>query len=286
MKANIPWQLKIAAKIVLSRMPVHYRLWQRLNLFRHGQMEKPDYAYKVFRRHFDRVTLPQDTKGFVALELGPGDSLFSAMIAYAFGASNSYLVDVGDFAGGDLDSYRAMASYLSKMGLPVPEMADLTSLDKLLTRCNARYMDSGLSSLRTIPSKSVDFVWSQAVLEHIRKAEFLDTMFELRRVIRDDGVCSHRVDLKDHLGGALNHLRFSSSLWESDFFSRSGFYTNRIRYSGMLELFKQSNFGVEVVNVDRWPGLPTPKIKLVTNFNCLPEDELCISGFDVILRPA
>jgi hypothetical protein len=179
-----------------------------------------------------------------------------------------------------------MAAYLLEMGLPVLEMADLTSLDELLAGCAAQYMTSGLSSLRTIPDQWVDFVWSQAVLEHIKRAEFLDTMRELRRVIRNDGVCSHRVDLKDHLGDALNHLRFSERLWESDFMASSGFYTNRIRYSEMLRLFQQSGFDVKVVNVDRWDGLPTPRARLAAGFRQLPEDELCVSGFDVVLRPA
>lgn len=96
---------------------------------------------------------------------------------------------------------------------------------------------------------SIDFIWSQAVLEHIRKSEFLDTMLELHRILRPNGVCSHVVDLKDHLGGALNNLRFSEKLWESNFMASSGFYTNRIRYSEMLDIFHQAGFSVEVVNV-------------------------------------
>lgn len=110
-------------------------------------------------------------------------------------------------------------------------------------------------------------------------------MLEIRRVIRDDGVCSHTVDLRDHLGGALNNLRFTENFWESDFMACSGFYTNRIRFSEMLEIFRRAHFDVKVVRVGRWDKLPTPKEKLATCFRYLPDDELCVSGFDVILRP-
>jgi hypothetical protein len=93
-KQHIPWQIKIATKIALTRLPVSYRYWQSFNLFKHGAMEDPEYAFDVFQTHFSRVTggliLPD---GFVALELGSGDSLFSALIAKAFGASKTYLVD-------------------------------------------------------------------------------------------------------------------------------------------------------------------------------------------------
>jgi predicted SAM-dependent methyltransferase len=139
--------------------------------------------------------------------------------------------------------------------------------------------------LRSLKSQSVDFIWSQAVLEHIRKAEFLDTMLELRRIIRADGVCSHVVDLKDHLGGGLNNLRFPENLWESNFMSSSGFYTNRIRYSEMVDIFTQAGFSVEIVKVSRWQGVPTPRSKIAENFRNLSDEELCISGFSVLLRP-
>lgn len=131
----------------------------------------------------------------------------------------------------------------------------------------------------------MDFIWSQAVLEHIRKAEFLDTMLELRRIIRPDGVCSHVVDLKDHLGGRLNNLRFPENLWESNFMSSSGFYTNRIRYSEMVDIFAQAGFSVEVVSLKQWQNLPTPKAKMSEKFKNLLDEELCISGFSLLLRP-
>jgi SAM-dependent methyltransferase len=284
-KAKIPWQAKIAAKLVLSRIPAGYSFWRRLTLFEHGPMDQPSYAYEVFKRHFDRVSFPRHSGGFTAVELGPGDSLFSAMIARAFGASASYLVDVGPFARDDLEPYRAMAGFLMDNGLSAPDMESINSLEELLAACGARYNTSGLASLRAIPDESVDFVWSQAVLEHIRRAEFLDVMRELRRVIRPDGACSHRIDLKDHLGGALNNLRFPEHLWESDFMANSGFYTNRIRYSEMLQLFYQLGFEVEMIAANRWDSLPTPRAKLSASFKHLPEDELLISGFDVTLRP-
>ena len=139
--------------------------------------------------------------------------------------------------------------------------------------------------MREIPGRSVDFLWSHAVLEHVRLGEFLDTLQELRRVIRPDGICSHRVDLMDHLCCELNNLRFPEDLWESDFFARSGFYTNRIRHSEMLDLFREAGFSPEVVRIDRWERLPTPLAKMAMKYRGLGEDELRIFAFDVILRP-
>lgn len=286
-KTKIPWWGKIVAKLVLSRLPLRYDFWRRLSLFKHGQMHQPMVAYKAFKKCFDRVSFPRSGEGggFVALELGPGDSLFSGMIAVAFKASATYLVDVGSFAVDDMKFYRAMADFLEREGLSAPKMEELTSLQELLLACSTHYLTSGLSSLRTISDSSVDFIWSNAVLEHVRRKEFFDTMVELRRIIRDDGVCIHGIDLKDHLGGDLNNLRFSEAFWEWDFVADAGFYTNRIRFSEMVDFFRQAGFSVEVLDIKRWNELPTPRKKLFANFEELPDEELCVASFEVILRP-
>jgi hypothetical protein len=92
------------------------------------------------------------------------------------------------------------------------------------------------------------------------------------------------VDLQDHLAAALNNLRFSESVWESHLFSSSGFYTNRIRYSEMIQSFKDAGFESETVQLDRWDELPTPRRRMDTAFRDMPDDELLVRGFDVVLR--
>jgi SAM-dependent methyltransferase len=281
----IPWQAKIIGKVMLSRIPCGYKVWQRIGVFKHGHMDQPSYAFNVFKKHYERVNFNRKGNDFVALELGPGDSLFSALIAFAFGASSSYLIDEGNFAGKDMARYREMMTFLSGQGLRIPALPHINSLDDILTACSSHYGTDGITSLRKIPDASVDFIWSHAVLEHVKRETFLDTMHELRRVVRTDGICSHRIDLQDHLGGGLNNLRFARQLWESDFMARSGFYTNRIRYSDMLELFDIAGFAASVVESQRWDKLPISTSCLSKEFKSLSEDELLVSAFDVLLFP-
>ncbi|MBN2570042.1 MAG: methyltransferase domain-containing protein [Deltaproteobacteria bacterium] len=284
-KKYVPWYVKLTAKLFLSRLPFDYGIWRKVNLFVHGSMHKPDYAYGVFRQHFKRYHLTYKENGFVALEVGPGDSLLSAIVAAAHGARQCYLVDVGAFATQDLTVYHDMGSFLLQQNLSVPDVSGAKNVAEVLSSCHATYLTKGIQSLHNISAESVDFVWSQAVLEHIYRQEFLDTLKELRRILRPDGICSHRIDLKDHLSGSLNNLRFSKSFWESDFIRRSGFYTNRIRYNDMLNYFEITGFDVDVIKIDRWSELPIPRNKLSAEFRSLPEDDLLISGFDVVLTP-
>jgi SAM-dependent methyltransferase len=282
----IPWQVKILGKLVLSRLPLGYAVWKRLRLFEHGHMDQPKYAYEVFLNHYKKVESVIERRHFVALELGPGDTLFSGLIAHALGAQSCYLVDAGPFANLNPARYQCMATMLASEGLDVPLPRSGSSISEYLNTLGVRYLTNGIESLKSIPSQSVDFIWSQAVLEHVRLSDFVETLKELRRIIKGDGAMSHRIDLMDHLGGKLNNLRFSRKIWESRFMAISGFYTNRIRFSEMTRLFEEAGFSVRVLNTDRWSEMPTPKPKLAREFRHLDNIELLIQGFDVVLLPS
>jgi len=285
MSRRIPWWGLIGAKLILSRLPAGYSIWRRLNLFAHGAMHRSDYALRVFRRHFANYPRPAGS-GFVALELGPGDSLASAVIAAAHGATLTHLVDAGEFATADMAVYRELARYLREQGMAPPDVDGAADVRELLRICRGSYGTDGLASLRKIPSGSVDFIWSNAVLEHVRRHEFLDFMRETRRILRPGGVCSHQVDLKDHLGGALNNLRISSRWWEAGWMARSGFYTNRLRQCEIVNAMQSAGFAVSVKGITRWERPPIPRRALAREFQGFDAAELSVSGFEVILTVA
>ena len=90
----VPWWGKIAAKLILARIPVDYKSG-KVALIRVRPNGRSSYAYGVFKRHYDAARSRRTFNKFVGLELGPGDSLFTAMIANAYGHGLS-LVDVED----------------------------------------------------------------------------------------------------------------------------------------------------------------------------------------------
>ena len=153
-----------------------------------------------------------------------------------------------------------MAAKLAIQGYRVP--TSFSSVEEMLKQCGAQYLTNGLSSIRTIPSKTVDFIWSQAVLEHVWKREFTEMATEWHRILKPSGFASHEVDLVDHLNHALNNLRFSEAVWESKLFRTSGFYTNRIRFSQMLRIFEQCRFAVRIKAKICWQQMPTPRSRM------------------------
>lgn len=289
MRKQVPWWLRIAAKIVLARLPIGYSFWKRFGLFEHGDINQPARALEIYLMHAKTagvVTNPvkPSHKDFAVLELGPGDSVFMALVARALCASRVWLVDAGPFATTDPTAYTAMADYLKAQNYQLPFASQFADFKDVLSACQAEYLTDGVSSLTKIPSGSVDFCLSNAVLEHIPQRDFARLVSELKRLLKPDGVCVHRVDLKDHLGGGLNNLRFSADTWESPLFSNSGFYTNRIRYAEMLAMFDQSGFSCEVTRKLTWNKIPIARSALAEEFLTLPDEDLLVSGFDVVLR--
>ena len=282
----MPWWGKILLKIILSRLNISYNVWQKLRIFRHGAMDDPEYAFNTFNRHYNSGEFVNKGKNFTMMEIGPGDSLASGIIAFYYGAKKSFLVDVGDDAIQQTTNYKNLLEYLKNKKDINVNYKDGLSVDDIYKIWNISYLSDGLDSLKIIPDSSVDFIWSQSVLEHIDKYEFINYLRELRRIISIGGISVHGVDLKDHLSYAHNNLRFPEKVWESAFMKKSGFYTNRILYSDMIKILKDCNFHVEIKNIKRWDIMPTPRNKLDKQFCNFSDEDLMISEFDILLKPA
>ncbi len=277
----MPWPAKILAKLVMSRLPVSYDAWRRTRLFRDGAMDNAAYAVEVAERHMAGI----DLTGRVVLELGVGDSVATGLIAHARGARRVHLIDDADHVVRDVARYRPLLDRLEASGYLVAHLREAVDFRDLLRRAETHYGTGGLEALRAVPDASVDLVFSNAVLEHVRLREFDAVLGELRRIAAPGSVASHEVDLRDHLSDALNNLRFPETTWESDWMSGSGFYTNRIRYRDMVARFEAAGFLVEVLETRQWEGLPTPRARMHSAFRRLAEEDLRVQSFRARLEP-
>jgi SAM-dependent methyltransferase len=286
LKRRTPWWAKMGAKVVVARLPVGYRFWRAVSVSVHGEMQDPPWAYETFRRHYDAGDFARKGAGFKTLEIGPGDSLNTGLIAHALGGSETTLIDVAPFASLDLAVYRSMARFLGEQGLPVTGLDALGTTAEVLDACSTRYLTQGIESLRALPDASVDFAFTNAVLQSVRRVEVPEMLRELRRVLRPGGMSSHSIDLRDFLTSELNHLRFSESVWESHWLSRSGCYTNRLRLPEWRQRFEEAGFQVEFPEVNRWDRLPLSRSRMHPAFREFSDEDLRASTINVTLRPA
>jgi SAM-dependent methyltransferase len=270
------------SKVALSRLPVTYQAWQRIGIFRHGQMDSPDYALRVFDLHVKNCGMQGALNGKSVLELGPGDSVATAILACSYGA-RAILVDTGRFASNQPVLYKRLAHELNRRGLKPPLLDGADDIEEIVRLCGASYLTGGLHDMKKIPYQSVDLIFSQAVLEHVRRHEFNEVMQESCRVLKATGAASHVIDLKDHLGGAANNLRLSHRLWESDVLSSSGFYTNRLRCSEVLDRMTKAGFKIKHLAKHKHDRLPIARAQVHPDIFIESDDDLLVRDVEVVL---
>jgi SAM-dependent methyltransferase len=251
--ARVPWWVKIAAKVALSRMPLSHSAWSWLNIFRHSytsddplqQVLALEGRIKWYRARTGRVP---DT----VLEIGPGENTTCAVIYKALGVRHVILLDVGDFGTREVEAYRRVADAAAQRSLTPSNLDRADTREEIFRRCGAEYHVGGIADLRRLPTAGADLVLSLAVVEHIRRRELAPTFNEMRRVMKDDAIACHWVDFQDHLGGKLANLRFSPAIWESEFMALSGFYTNRVSPSQLIAILDDAGLKVEIENRGVW----------------------------------
>ncbi len=286
--APIPWQLKLGLKITLATMPFSYRFLSKLGIFKHGDLAQSlSSLYKGFNEQIQFYKNEYGRAPRYCLELGPGDSLGHVILANAYGCEGMWLNDVGDFATTEPEHYREFSEYIIKQQFQRQEVgAAIKNFERksVLKETNSIYGTEGLKSLKSIPSDQIDFSCSNAVWEHISRDEFKEHMHELYRVHKSNSVSRHYVDLHDHLGGALNNLRFSPQSWEGNAVHRAGFYTNRLTMKEMVQYAQEAGFDVSLPIVNKWKSLPTEKSKMHKFFHDKSEEELNVCTFLIVLR--
>ncbi|MEZ2354935.1 hypothetical protein [Caballeronia sp. RCC_10] len=279
MHARFPWQAKLASKVIAANLGVPYTFWRRHGIFKLGAMLDPNYARSVYEHHVGHANPTAKT----LLELGPGDSLFTAVYAYTR-FERSVLIDAGPFAETDPHPYIALVDQLRSKGERMLDVPEDFSWASLLSALHCTYLTDGVASLSELNDSEMDFSFSHSCLQHIPLDQFKMLARELYRVTADGGTGSHLLDFRDMLAGSLNHLRFSSATWESSFVKNTNVYTNRLRLGQIREAFEEAGFRVEILEQKRWDVLPVSRARLNRGFRSMEDEELLSYGAHLLVR--
>ncbi|WP_137180504.1 class I SAM-dependent methyltransferase [Roseomonas sp. AR75] len=284
--APVPWWVKLGVKLVLGSLPVPARVWRALGLRRHSFAA--DDPARLVPPLADRIALATQRIGRAprsVLEIGPGAMVRRAPIAAALGLGPILYLDVEDDAPRELDPYRRAAEAARAAGLAPPDLSGCATHEDVLAACGARLLIGGPERLAEIPPGSVDLVFSEVALEHVRRDALAPLLRALRRVSAPDGIGLHGVDFHDHLGGALRHLRFAPSFWEGAAVGRAGLYNNRLGLSEMLEQFAEAGFAATATHRLLWEAPPLPPGGAHPGLHRRAEDDhVCYA--DIEARPA
>jgi hypothetical protein len=264
-----PWWAKMVIKSFIEVLPVSYEKVREILTGNKGGMEKADYALGVFNKFFDTyqvLTGPVATDSF--LELGPGGSLLNGVLARSKGFEKAYLIDVGDFASKDEALYSTMLRNEAPNLHSIFEtkLRESGSINGAMEAIGVFYLTKGLKSLSSIDPETVAFSFSNAVLEHVRKDSFEETIRLLHRCHVPSSITIHQIDYKDHLSNSLNNLRIPTSMWESKWIPNDGYYTNRLRHPDILNSFARSGFAIKLEKNKSWEHLPLPMSQMAREF--------------------
>jgi len=225
------WWLRFILKVSLLSLKIPHKIFNKFGIFRHGAMNQDDYVDKIWNLHF--LDVEKDfliSRDGAFLEIGPGDSLKSAIKAYESGFKNIVLIDKGRYA---ID-HEHIKDHFKKFF-----NNDNTSF-KVSNRFN--YFIEGIKSLSYLEKNSVSYIFSNSVLQHFDKDDLDFFIKNLYNISSDQCIQSHIIDLKDMINRSFNHHECPDFLWESKFFKKLLIYTNRLNTKEWIDLFTKNGF--------------------------------------------
>ncbi len=285
-----------------------------------GGSDSARYCYSVFLRHLSILgRLGLDTPLSSVAELGPGDSLGIGIAAVVAGAERYRAFDVKAFAANDrnLAVFDELTA-LFRDRAPIPSESEFPEIKPPLdahdfpsdllnhARLEAALLPGRIERLRReiaaigtpgegcvsyaapwhdddrIAAGSVDWILSQAVMEHVDDLE--GTYAACWRWLRPGGVMSHQIDFKSH-GTAPQwngHWAFSDFAWRLVRGARP-YLINRQPHSVHVDLMMRAGFEILCDRTFRSSG-GLPRERLAGRYRSLSDDDLATSGAFIVAR--
>lgn len=279
-KNLLPWRLRLFIQEQSGKGHIHIPRILR-------QHRDVQTYHKPFLEMLQRCNIG-DFDDKCVCELGPGSFLDNAYLAYQLGANKSVLLDIENLADADALQNDTDNEVLAKAGIKalhsLPKPRANETRRQYLSRMNGIYMENGLDGYREVLSNSVDCVFSNVVVQHIRKRIFISTFQEIYRFMREGGIAYHTIDFKDMIGGQKNHLRFPDAIWEDETHYNMPMYTNRIQFSEMCKIFEQIGFSIIKEEKTYFTESPCPRKYLAKEFEDISDEDLMTEGAWIVLK--
>jgi hypothetical protein len=275
------------------------------------------YCYSVWLRHLTRLHENALPTSFASVaELGPGDSIGIGLAAVLSGADRYIALDVKAHANPETNLrifeelvalFRTRAPLPDDVEFPMvqPKLPGYGFPAHLLTepRLSASLAEPRLSRIRNaikgqrgpidisyvapwsdpsvVEEHSVEFLFSQAVLEHV---DDLDAAYAaMRRSLKPGGLMSHSIDFSSHNVTRLwnGHWTLSDRAWRLIRGDRP-YLINREPLSRHLALLQE--YGFDVLKVESRRDAVSRSFRRAHRFRSLSDDDVRTRGAFVVAR--
>lgn len=265
------WKLKARLQHVIGMLPssLGYRLYYYAQ--RHvGGLRKTSPIGRLqagvgIMDRIQRCTKKIDSKTF--LEIGTGSSVSLPIALWLCGASRVITVDLNPYL--KLELVAEEISFMKEHQEHIKDIFGTFSRHpifherlkqlfnhardlkpaRLLNALNIEYMAPADAGRLALDPDSVDYHVSYTVLEHIPPETLHGILLEGQRILKENGLFVHCIDMSDHFShsdnsiSAINFLRYDDRQW-SQYAGNRYMYQNRLRVDDLLRLIKEAELEV------------------------------------------
>lgn len=286
---------------VFSNLPIEAQELFAQSMYQHmSEINNTSYyTFHVFKGFYQRaLEYGVNIKNSEILEIGAGKPLGTGIFWNFSGARRYTSIDKFTQLNVD-DLWLNRFKSILNMNLFNPQDLDIDSLVRkegdqyILNYDKIRLIQDSLED-HTLNGESFDFIYSNAVLEHMDNIEA--KLKKMHNMLKDDGVMYHGIDLREHhtnlrkvpdKNTSIDFLKFSKEEWEGMYPPGSEFYINRLRASDLQKYFKDSGFRITDFIVTQEMDLDEAVYsKIHPEFSKYSIDDLKITGISVVLKKA
>lgn len=281
------WRLQILTRTILGRIPFGNR-FRELKRHVFGYRPDPDNLLNTVENlkqmKSELEALGRTFHGSSVLEIGSGWFPAIPLMLAAEGVKHIYLSD--QTAHMDQITFKATLDFLRKNFPDAAHLQRINCLDDIPASYLAPF------NIDKIANKSIDYIISRTVLEHIPAEQMIGFFQTLRSRLAPNGLMVHMVDHSDHLEfndksiSRINFLTWSrrQHAWINLLMKEGG---NRLRHHEYLPLFKLAGFRVlsEKTFMHEATYEMAKKLKLSAPYSGMTPEQLSVLTSIYILAP-
>jgi hypothetical protein len=189
-------------------------------------------------------------------EFGGGWDLIGPLSFWSMGVEHQTVIDIRpnvhlELVNDSIQKFlrlRAKSEAVSKRAMrSIPDVT-IQSVADLESDFGIRYLAPLDAAETGLPANSIDFIATNSTLEHIDATTLPRIMRESRRILAEDGIEYHAIDMKDHFSyfdssiSKYNFLTLSDAAWSV--LNSALSYQNRLRYADYQRIFREAGLHV------------------------------------------
>ena len=298
------WKVKVLAQFILSHLPKGERLnyaLQKVN----NSFSSENIADRILHlvRILEFLSRYVAIEGSIVVEVGTGWEPISTFLFYLFGAETVYTFDhlpharfkiaqrVVEQIQNQIEEIHSITSIpQSVLSERLMRVKGATNIEEFFALSHTVYKAPADATQTGLADKSVDLVYSYAVLEHVSESVIGQLTLESKRILKLEGMAFHSIGLHDHYANFdhrlsnLNFLKYPEWLWR--FFVKNKIsYHNRLREKQFLSIFESHGAKIkEVRNKTNQSDLAALKtMKIDKRFAGMTDAELAVHYSEILL---